>query len=249
MTAPKAGATVEFCGERYPVAPGQPLVIGRGGRLDIDDNPYLHRAFLQVSDQDSLWWLANLGTRLTATVADEQGLMQAWLAPGARLPLVFERSVVWFTAGSTTYEFEVVLTDPPFEPVAFEPVRVEPQLAEVGATTLGRLPFTSDQKLLIVALCEPMLRRGMRGSAKIPSSALAAERLGWALTKFNRKLDNVCDKLTKAGIRGLHGEPGRLASDRRVRLVEYALAARLVVRADLELLDRTGLDRPGTERR
>ena len=37
-----------------------------------------------------------------------------------------------------------------------------------------------------------------------PSSADAAARLGWTVTKFNRKLDNVCQKLADAGIRGLH---------------------------------------------
>jgi hypothetical protein len=231
--AVRTQATVEFCGESYPVAEGEPLVIGRDGRLAIDDNPYLHRSFLQVSDQDSLWWLTNLGSQLTATVADEQGRMQAWLAPGARLPLVFDRTFVWFTAGATTYEFEVVLVDPPFVPVASEP-------AEVGQTTIGRITFTPDQKRLILALCEPILRGGGRGAGSIPASAAAADRLGWQLTRFNRKLDNVCEKLARAGIRGLHGEPGRLAVNRRARLVEYALAARLVEKADLELLDRVG---------
>ena len=33
-----------------------------------------------------------------------------------------------------------------------------------------------------------------------------AARLGWSLTKFNRKLDNVCQKLKKAGVQGLHGD-------------------------------------------
>lgn len=222
--------TVEFCGESYPVVPGEPLVIGRGGRLAIDDNPYLHRNFLQVSDQDSLWWLANIGTQLTATVADDQGSVHAWLAPGARLPIVFEHTYVWFTAGSTTYEFEILLDNPPFVPVVHEP-------AEGGQTTIGRMVFTPDQKRLILALCEPMLKHGARGAGGIPTSAEAAARLGWQLTRFNRKLDNVCDKLSRAGIRGLHGEPGRLAVNRRARLVEYAIAARLVERADLALLD------------
>lgn len=226
-------ATVEFCGEYYPVVSGEPLTIGRDGRLAIDDNPYLHRSFLQISDQDSLWWLANVGSQLTATVADEQGMMQAWLAPGARLPLVFDKTFVWFTAGATTYEFVVMVENPPFVPAASEP-------DEVGQTTIGRMAFTPDQKRLIVALCEPVLRRGTRGSGSVPTSAEAAARLGWQLTKFNRKLDNVCQKLTRAGIRGLHGEPGRLAVNRRARLVEYALAARLVEKADLALLDRVG---------
>lgn len=230
MSEPLASVTVDFCGELYPVTPGEPLIIGREGALAIDDNPYLHRRFLQVSDSDGLWWLTNIGGALTATVADEQGTMQAWLAPGARLPLVFDRTVVWFTAGPTTYELDILLQAPPF-------VQVTEEVIDSGSTTIGRMTFTPDQRLLILALCEPMLRHGNRGQGGIPSSADAAARLGWTLTKFNRKLDNVCDKLTRAGIRGLHGGPEKLAVNRRARLVEYALAARLVDKRDLDLID------------
>jgi hypothetical protein len=229
MTA-MASATVDFCGELFPVAAGRPLVLGRDGDVTIDDNPYLHRRFLQVHDAESMWWLTNLGSQLTATVADENGMMQAWLAPGARLPLVFDRTIVWFTAGPTTYEFDILLAQPPFVPVASES-------AETGQTTIGRVSFTPDQKLLLVALCENVLRRGTRGAGTVPTTADAAARLGWTLTRFNRKLDNVCQKLTRNGIRGLHGGPEKLAVNRRARLVEYALAARLVERADLDLLD------------
>ena len=64
---------------------------------------------------------------------------------------------------------------------------------------------------------------------------------GWALTRFNRKLDNVCQKLADAGTRGLHGGPGKLASNRRARLVEYAVSSQLVTRSDLSLLDDPAL--------
>jgi hypothetical protein len=227
-------AQVEFCGESYAVDPAVPFVIGRDGDLAIDDNPYLHRRFLEIGQEGSLWWLSNTGTQLTATVADSDGLLQAWLASGARIPLVFDRTVVWFTAGPTTYDFEILVRDPPFAPTT--PGVPSAHGHATGLTTVGRVSFTPDQKRLIVALCEPVLQRGDRGGSAVPSSAAAAHRLGWPLTKFNRKLDNVCDKLARSGIRGLHGGPGRLATNRRSRLVEYALAARLVSRDDLELL-------------
>jgi hypothetical protein len=57
------------------------------------------------------------------------------------------------------------------------------------------------------------------------------------VTKFNRKLDGVCLKLERMGVQGLHGGPDRLATDRKARLVEYALSARLVQPDDLGLLD------------
>lgn len=223
-------ATVEFCGETYLVASDQPLVIGREGSLLIDDNPYLHRRFLSISLEQELLWLANVGSQLAATVADDGGLMQAWLAPGARMPIVFPCTTVWFTAGPTTYEFEILLSDARFQ-------RAIQQDPFDGETTVGRMSFTPDQKLLILALAEQVLRRGNRGAGTIPTNSDAAHRLGWTVTKFNRKLDNVCDKLTRLGVRGLHGDMERLATSRRARLVEYALAARFVTVADLALLN------------
>jgi hypothetical protein len=104
--------------------------------------------------------------------------------------------------------------------------------------TVGRVSFTPDQKLLMVALCEGSLSSSRPGTCQIPSSAVAAARIGWTLTRFNRKLDNVCQKLADAGTRGLHGGIGRLASNRKSRLVEHALSTRLVTESDLVLLDR-----------
>ena len=82
----------------------------------------------------------------------------------------------------------------------------------------------------------PARGRAVRGGA-VASSAQAAARLGWTTTKFNRKLDNVCQKLADAGTRGLHGGPGKLASNRKTRLVEHALSTRMVTESDLALLD------------
>lgn len=224
-----SSAWVDFLGEIYPVPAGATLTIGREGDLAVDDNPYLHRVFLQLADNNGLFWLSNVGSQLSATVADEDGLMQAWLAPGASIPLVFAQTRVWFTAGPTTYEFQVSVREPAFTPN-------QATETEAGTTTIGRASLTPDQTLLLLALAENVLLRGDRATGAIPSSAEAAQRLGWTLTKFNRKLDNVCEKLTKMGIRGLHGGPTRLATSRRARLVEYAVAARLVVASDLELL-------------
>ncbi|UFU04928.1 hypothetical protein [Ruania halotolerans] len=220
---------VEFCGEWFDVADGHTFQIGREGDLEIDDNPYLHRRFLTISFHDDLWWLENVGSRISATVADSDGNMQAWLAPGARLPLVFAHTSVLFTAGPTTYELGIVGDSPSFEASS-------PSTTQVGETTIGPVTMTETQKLLIIALAEPVLR-GRGSTASIPTSAQAAARLGWAITRFNRKLDNVCEKLARFGVRGLRGAPGQLAVNRRARLVEHAVASRLVVAADLELLE------------
>ena len=226
------GLSVEFCGQWFEVPPGETFSVGRDADLCLDDNPFLHRRFLQVASDGPLWWLENVGTRLSATVCDNSGGVQSWLPSGGRLPLVFGVTTVIVTAGPTTYELSVHIENPAYRSA---------QVVDVpaGQTTVGAIPWTASQMQVIVALAEPMLRREGTGLSEIPSSADAASRLGWALTRFNRKLDNVCDKLDKLGVRGMRGGPLVHATNRRSRLVEYAVSSRLVTAEDLPLLDLT----------
>lgn len=227
-----APVTVEFAGEYFRIEQGGRFTAGREGDLEIDDNPFLHRNFLEISENVGLWWLSNIGSRLTATVTDGSGGVLAWLAPGARLPLVFERTSVVFSAGPTTYELLVHASEPTFRATVRES-------ESTGDSTIGAVPLTESQKLLIVALAEPMLRRDGSGMSEIPTSAAAAARLGWTVTRFNRKLDNVCDKLDRIGVPGMRGGPRSVATNRRSRLVEHAITSRLITRDDLLLLDQT----------
>jgi len=222
--------SIEFCGAMIEVD-REPFSIGRDADFVIeDDNRFLHRRFLSLSAPQGVWLLANVGTQLTATVSDREGRLEAFLSPGGVLPLVFDETIVRFTAGPTSYEFSIVLPNP-----AFLASQIEEN--DQGDTTVGRTVMTPDQLRLVLALAEPALLGRARAGTAMPSSGEAAQRLGWTTTKFNRKLDNVCQKLSAQGVRGLHGEPGRLASNRRARLVEYALAVRLVTRGDLALID------------
>ncbi|MCL1869450.1 MAG: hypothetical protein FWF90_03430 [Promicromonosporaceae bacterium] len=228
-----ARLAIEFCGEWFrPDPDAAPFEVGRDGDLAVDDNPYLHRRFLTFAFESGIWWLANVGTLLSATVSDAAGGVQSWVSPGNRIPVVFPTTSVVFTAGPTTYELTVVLEGAPYADV-----RLPPDAVAAGTTTIGMVPFTLSQRQLIVALAEPLLRRDGTSLTQLPSSAAAAERLGWAATRFNRKLDNVCDKLDRIGVQGLRGGPGALATNRRARLVEYAVASRLVTADDLPLLD------------
>lgn len=225
------GISIEFAGEEFAVSPGETFTVGREGDLAIDDNLFLHRHFLEVTQDAGIWLLSNVGSRLTATVTDSASRVQAWLAPGARLPLVFEETTVIFSAGPTTYDLTIRAEEPAFR----ETARFDVENA--GQSTIGDVPLTSSQRLMILALAEPLLRREGAGMGEMPTSAQAAERLGWTLTRFNRKLDNVCDKLDRVGVPGLRGGVRSYATNRRTRLVEHALAARLVTRDDLPLLD------------
>lgn len=221
---------VEYCGEWYTVEAGSTFTIGRESDLTIDDNPYLHRTFLTLSSEFGLWWLANVGQLLSATVSDATGSVQSWVAPGAKLPLVFKTVHVMFSAGATTYDF-TVHAEEDFYNTSLTAAPVD------GGTTILPVTLTTSQRLLIVALAEHVLSQPSAGRATVPSSAEAAARLGWSMTTFNRKLDNVCEKLDKIGVDGLRGGRGRLAVNRRARLVEYAVATRLVSVDDLALLE------------
>lgn len=234
--------SIDFCGEVHELVPGEPFSIGREANLSIDDNHFLHRRFLVLTDQNGLWMLSNVGTQLTATVSDSTGHLEAFLAPGASLPLVFDVAHISFTAGPTTYALVVSNSEPSFAAVVLQAIDAS------GDTTIGATQLTPDQRLLILALAEPRLLGDGRASVTLPSSAEAAHRLNWTITRFNRKLDNVCQKLERLGVRGLHGGPDKLASNRRSRLVEYAVATRLVTRNDLRFLDQaSGADSMSVE--
>jgi hypothetical protein len=234
MCTMTGGIRLEFAGEEFAVAPGETFMVGREGDLAIDDNLFLHRHFLEVAQDAGIWLLSNVGSRLTATVTDSASRVQAWLAPGARLPLVFAETTVIFSAGPTTYDLTIRAEEPVFR----ETARFD---EEAGQSTIGEVPLTISQRLMIIALAEPLLRREGTGMGELPTSTQAAERLGWTLTRFNRKLDNVCDKLDRVGVPGLRGGVRTHATNRRARLVEHAMAARLVTRDDLVLLEEESL--------
>jgi len=235
--------TIDYCGELYIVTGPGEFGIGRESDLTIDDNPYLHRRFLSLYEDFGMWWIANVGNLLTATVTDATGTVQAWLAPGAKLPIVFQTMHVMFSAGATTYDFSIRSEEDFFNTSQLEQ-------GSGGSTTILPVTLTTSQRLLIVALAEGVLTQQVPGRGTIPTSAEAAARLGWNMTTFNRKLDNVCEKLDKLGVAGLRGGRGKLAVNRRARLVEYAVATRLVGPDDVPMLDAvrtmpgTGADTP-----
>ena len=227
---------LEFAGEWFTLDPDGEFVIGRTGDLDISDNQFLHRHFLKVTYADGFWWLANVGSRLSATVSSAGGTVQSWLSPGARIPIVFEDCAVVFTAGPTTYEVVLSLSDWQFTAVG-------PAAAGAGETTITPGAFTPSQRLVIIALAEPLLRRDGVSVADIPSSGQAANFwLDRPRASTESSTTSATSSTRPAAPRGLRAGGGKVAANRRGRLVEYAVSSRFVTRADLELLEAATAD-------
>ncbi|MGF0118921.1 MULTISPECIES: hypothetical protein [unclassified Pseudoclavibacter] len=230
---PEHGLSVEYQGQWASVRPGERIEIGRDADIRLDANPFLHRKLLRIAAKDGLWFVSNIGTRMTLSVVDGSGRVQGRLLPGAHLPIVFERTSIHFSAGERQYEVKVHAASPVYMDLPGGPGSAP----ETAGRELTHIALTPAQRLLLLALCESVLLRGEHGLGDIPTSARAAERLGWTVTAFNRKLDNVCEKLDRIGVEGLRGGARSYATNRRARLVDYVVRNKLVGEDELYLLD------------
>lgn len=225
---------MEFAGEEYSATPGGRLSFGRNADIVIDDNRFLHRVLGEFFFDSGLWWLSNVGSSIAITISDDASPSLSRLAPGASMPVVFEAASVRFEAGGTSYEVTVDVvgsigrvTD---EDDDLDSAEGDADLAETTTTTAS-LPLTDDQFALLTALARPLLR----GEEALPTNRQLASGLDWTVTKWNRKLDGLCTKYSRAGVTGLHGSSDRLAKDRRARLAEHVVHAGIVRPEHLDL--------------
>jgi len=226
---------VDFCGEDHVVEPPAELTFGRDATLVIDDNPWLHRRLGRFVHRHGAWWLENTGRNTVLTLADRNGSSAATVAPGAAAAVIHGEFSCAFTAGPHRYELEGSLEGHEWVTDVID----DPE----GDRTLewGVVELNDEQHQLLVALCAPLVRRAPGEPPTVPSRKEAAATLGWSLSKFNRKLDHLCSKLGRAGVKGLGGDDATPATQRRLRLAEHALAVGLVEPAELrEPVERLG---------
>jgi hypothetical protein len=235
-TAASGRLIVGFCGEEWVLEPGDELGFGRAADLVVDDNPYLHRRVGRFAHRGGAWWLDNVGRTVAVTVLDRAGSSSATVGPGSSCALVHAAFVLAFAAGPADYEIEGTLEDlERHHDLGGEGAAVAVGGPGAVPPTLdwGRVPLNEDQRDLLLALCTHRLRRPADRFAPLPTNRACAQQLGWSLAKFNRKLDHLCEKLARAGVRGVHGDLGLLAADRRRVLVDHAVQVGLVTAADL----------------
>ncbi len=223
---------VDYCGEDRVCEPGDSLSFGREAELLIDSNPYLHRVLGTFEHDEGHWLLSNVGGGIVLNVTDRSGPSAVVLAPGRSVGLEMAEFTISFVAGRTRYELDAALED------VKSPAEVRSEHLG-GQRTLewGVVELNPEQKLLLVDLAAERLRDPHADPGDAPSKAVCAHRLGWSLSKYNRKLDHLCEKLDRAGVPGLCGVEGDQAAQRRRRLVEHALAVGLVEIDDLALLE------------
>jgi hypothetical protein len=221
---------VDFEGEHWDLSPGPDFTFGRAGDICIDEsNLYLHRVVGLLRHRDGTWWLHNVGEWSELEIQTEKGSRHS-MAPDTRVAILWP-SEVRFKAGKARYMINVVPNDPPRRADTLRVIADAPSTNRFGIVTLN-----DEQRLLLAALSEHRLVNSVE-SVELPSNQVVANRLGWSLTKFNRKLDYLCRRLAKEGVIGLRAGRGERATARREHLVDHAISTGLITEVDLELLD------------
>ncbi|HKY15872.1 MAG TPA: hypothetical protein VJM33_13190 [Microthrixaceae bacterium] len=225
-----AGSTleVEFLDERWRLERGGSLTFGRAADLVIDENPFMHRVVGRFVHRNDVWWLQNHSRRIALDIEDDVAT-RASVAPAGQFSITSARTTVRFSCGPGTYELVCELVG------RAEVASHDVVPAATSTIDFGVVPLTVNQHLLLVALSASRLA----GVDTIPSSHVAAASLGWSITKLNRQLDHLCQKLHRAGVRGLCGDQATRALDRRRTLVDHAISSGLVTSGDLGLLWRS----------
>jgi hypothetical protein len=227
---------VEYCGEVTAIETSDELTFGRAGDLRIDDNRHLHRVLGRFWARGDQWWLSNEGRSISIQIADADSRSNIMVAPGTEVALSFPNAILRFRAGITDYEMTLRVPDREDEEDAEEDGDDALSDDEFGDTVgLGDVLLTDEQQLLLLALAEPTLR-DPHTKEELPANRAVARRLGWSITKFNRKLDNLCNRFTKLGVGGLRGSIDQLATDRRRRLVDHAIESGLISAGQLDRL-------------
>lgn len=223
--------TVDFIGELTTLDSTGTLRFGRDSDLVVDeDNQHLHRELGEFKYLNGQWWLRNIGRSIPLRLWHTEGTARSVVMSGSEVPITAKSTTIEFEAGRFRYELTVHLDNDRV------PIATQGRSDTISATDL---PLTVSQKQLIVSLAARALENP--GSAiTVPASKEAAARLGWKMTKFNAKLQNVCEKFAALGVQGLSADlGGSNVMDRRLRLVEYCIFNGVVSATDLELLAET----------
>ncbi len=218
----RSGAlTIEFVGETYELRQTGLFTFGRNGDLQLDTSPDLPSVVGVFAHENGLWWLRNRTVSIDIHLLDMNTHSALLIAADSAAPIPYVRSVLRVVVGPSTYELTLLCA---------ERTDWRPSSQKVA----GQPSLNLEQRQLLTALSEGSLR-GV-GPHDLPSNAEVAQRLGWRITKLNRKLDHLCIKFDKLGVAGLRGSARQLATERRRLLIEHCVTTSLITVDDLALL-------------
>lgn len=228
-----------FIDELTVARPEEPVTFGRIADITIDEaNQYMHRTVGTFFAQDGVWWVNNNSKHGQLTLVGANGRLSR-LPPDAVAAVTEHEGIVRFDAGPTTYELGWALAgDQSIVPPAVSADLDVDEDAD-ATTQFGVISLNDEQRQLLTALAEPQLLDSTAKPNDLPSNASVAHRLGWSGKKLDRKLDYLCARLDREGVRGLRGGKGIEAVERRARLVEHVISSGMIRPRDLEDLPQS----------
>lgn len=226
-----------YLGEVRRVDSTEHFLFGRGAgnNLDVERKPddLLHRRLGRVFHHNGIWWIVNDGTHLSIAINDRSSTSSIVLAPGGSAALTFAHGAICFSARRPDYQILIDVDVDDDASGANDAITRPP----TGPQTSNQadLPLVGEQRLLLIALAESKLTAPHK-PLELPANKAVARRFGWGEKAFDGKLRRLCEKFDRWGMPGLIGETVDPATDRRRKLVDYAIDRRIITKDDLELI-------------
>jgi len=227
----------------YEIDESGELTFGRQPRQSLDpaprpvrmvvdpDNLQLHRDLGRVSFRDGGWWLANTGSRVVLKLRkpdrDEDMIVEPEL--GTDLPNGV--STLGFVAGRAHYAICIEISDLPRS--AEDAADLTPPSGVTTVKPGDRVVLTVAQRRVLVLMCEPCLRATGGQVWSVPGNQELADRLGIKEGTIERHVGDLYERFSADNVPGLLRVSGQPVSERRRKLVEFAVRAGHVTRFDL----------------
>ncbi|GAB2591855.1 hypothetical protein GCM10027168_26260 [Streptomyces capparidis] len=226
---------IEVDGTIHSLSGHQELTFGRDSsctvRLDATDLG-VSRIAGRIAADDGFWWITNLSSKRALHIADGNGFTvplpvarPGW--PLSRRAVDQDRLTVLVPGERWTYAL-TLHADPRPNGAPTSPAPADPY-----STRIPVLRLTDARREVLVALVSGYLRPHPHYDPRPCGYDQIAALLGLTRSQVTRRVEDVRDLLTTAGVEGLGGE-----RDSRRALCEWLLAARLVTPADLEWLQQ-----------
>lgn len=213
--------------------PAGTTTVGRMGDLVVGgDNAHMHRRLVTITAEGKVWRLANVGRFIPVHVTQLDGVLLTTLAPGASTVIEWPEFLLTFSAGQETYHLDCYAEIPLSREASLHTLH--------GDETIGLGPLSEDERLILAAIGEDVLRSPTHDYSLMRKNTEVAERLGWTRKKFDHRLDDVCAHFAAHGVGGASGPMGPRqgnASNRRIKVLQHAIEARLITVADLALVE------------